>query len=281
MNELFKKINSERMTDAEKQAGFKALQSFVMDNPIREPWYKKAGDKILSPFSNDMFLHHKILASAFVIVLLISATGGTSAVAKYSLPGDVLYPIKINLNERLETFTALTPEAKANIEATHIDERLSEAEMLSTQNKLDQTIRAQIENQFSQDLQSTMQRVKTLDTSGDKKSAKEVKIKLENSLQKHKDVVDEILKNRKQEQPKVKNVENNSLRAKTTPSEETQINNNVSTFSATMMIEATSTQQETETKTKIEHEDESEDNDTPLLNETLIRISYPKLENRD
>ncbi len=267
------------MTDAEKQAGFSALRSFIDNNPIKDSWYKTVSNKILSPFSNDMFLHHKILASAFMIVLLISATGGTSAVAKYSLPGDVLYPIKINVNEKLETFTALTPEAKANVEATHLDERLSEAEILSTQNKLDSTILSRIKNQFSQDLKAAMSRVKTLDASGNKNSAKEVKIKLENSLQKHKDVVDEILKEKKN--GSVKKVENPSIRMQIPPQADTKLNSDVSTFSATMTSEATSTPQELEDADKKDldsDEEKYEDDDTPLLNETLIRISSPKIE---
>lgn len=263
MKDLFKKINSLQMTEIEKQSGFSALKTFIDSHPVKVSLFKKIENNILSPFSNDMWLHHKILASTFAIILIVSATGGTSFVARNSLPGDTLYPIKINLNEKVETFTALTPESKAVVEASHIDERLSEIKQLSSQNKLDSENITKIENQFSQNLQNTMSIVNTLKSKGDVKGARQVKINIENSLQKHKSEVNEIFKN------KNKKVEARMAETTITP-KQPEARASISTFSATMATEdiSTSTQKTTE---KIEL-DTKEDDDTPLLNETLNKI---------
>jgi hypothetical protein len=133
MQNLFKNLKNEKLSDSEKQIMFNRLNSFIEENPIQTVWYKNIGNKIVSPFQDGFLLHHKMLASAFVIVILVSATGGTSIVANSSVPGNLLYPVKINLNEKVETFTAISSEAKAVVEAKHINERLSEAEILSTQ----------------------------------------------------------------------------------------------------------------------------------------------------
>ncbi len=294
MSDLFKKFKNEKLSESEKQIMFNRLNSFIEENPIHNVWYVNIGNKIVSPFENGFLLHHKMLASAFVIVILISATGGTSIVANSSVPGNLLYPVKINLNEKVETFTAISTEAKAVVQAKHINERLSEAEILSSQNKLNDIVKAQIETKFSQDLQNTMVRIDTLDNKGNTESAKKVKVEIEKSLQKHKELVEEILKNKEQ----IKIESNPDKRTETTtmkkagapePQIDPAMDSRMMMFSATMETEATSTaststerSKSRELKTKeIEKEDDHEDKDTPLLNETLRRIRESKERDRD
>ncbi len=285
MLNLFKKLKNERLSESEKQIMFNRLNSFIEENPIQTVWYKNIGDKIVSPFQNGFLLHHKMLASAFVIIILVSATGGTSIVADSTVPGNFLYPVKINLNEKVETFTAISTEAKAVVQAKHINERLSEAEILSTQNKLNDIVKTQIEAKFSQDLQKTMTRIDSLSTSGNTESAKKVKVDIENSLQKHRDVVDEILKKR---EPYV--TESNTGKRPEAPvmkkavAPEPQIDpamdSRVMLFNATMVTEETTTtatsteknQKSESKKTDNKKYEKLEDEDTPLLNETLRRI---------
>jgi hypothetical protein len=293
MQNLFKNLKNEKLSDSEKQIMFDRLNSFIEENPIQTVWYKNIGNKIVSPFQDGFLLHHKMLASAFVIVILVSATGGTSIVANSSVPGNLLYPVKINLNEKVETFTAISPEAKAVVEAKHINERLSEAEILSTQNKLNDIIKTQIETRFSQDLQNTMVHIDTLDTSGNTESAKKVKVDIEKSLQKHKEVVDQILKKRE-----IKKIDSNpdikpqAPIMKKTPAPEPEADpapeSRVMMFSASMTTEATtslattSKSQKGESR-KIEDKkyEKNEDKDTPLLNETLRRILESKDRDND
>lgn len=271
MKDIFKKINNERLTDTEKQMVFSRLEKFVENNPIKTPWYQKIENKIISPFNQNIFMHHKILSSAFVIVLLIGATGGTSMIAESSIPGDTLYPIKINLNEKFQSFTATTLEEQALIEASHIEERLAEAEKLSEQNKLDDTRKTQVETLFTQNLQSTLNKVKSIDESGDSKNAKNIKIKIENSLKKHKTVIDKILE-------ETKPISSQTRKAlapapEPEPAPET-MQMMITTFSANDTEVSTSTNisdKEIDRKESYK-EDRFEDKDTPILNETLRKI---------
>lgn len=275
MTNLFKNFKNERMTESEKQTVFNELKTFIAKNPISSPWYKKVGNSIASPFQNDFMLHHKMLATTFVVIILVSATGGTSIAAKYSIPGDILYPVKINLNEKVETFTAISPEAKATVEARHVGERLTEAEQLSNENKLNDKIKTQLEVKFSQDLQNTMAHVNALNTSGDKESAKKVKVNIENSLQRHKDTVNELLNNRTLKLNKT--VSNPEISPKammmSAPANEPENEPKIDTFSATIQATTTlienieSDKSKIEATTTISHEEEDEE--TPLLNETL------------
>ncbi len=176
------------MTSSEKQRGLAFLREFIQNNPPKE----KA---VLSPwYSRPIFLEHKLASSAVAFFLFVfMITGGTSFAAKYSLPGDILYSVKIDLNEKIETFTAFTPEAKAKVEASHIDQRLIEAETLEVNQKLDTKLKAEIESQLSADLKNTMTHVDTLNNTGKSENATQVKADVEISLWKHKTIIDKIL----------------------------------------------------------------------------------------
>ncbi len=279
MNELFKKIKGEKMTAAEKQAGFSRLQAFMLNHPATSLG-ETPNKKILSPFNNNLLLHHRMLASAFVFIFLVSATGGTSLAARYSIPGDTLYPIKINVNEKVETFAAFTSEAKADVEAKHVDERLVEAEVLTEKDKFSSTLKTQVETQFSQDLQNAMIHVNTLNSQGDSKNARRVKTSVENSLQKHKTVVEKILN--------TTNAQTNVSSKRIAPRAMTPVieapssasDTSVSTFSATMTATSTGSttnlKAESRTTINIESSNESENDKTPLLDETLDRIFNAK-----
>ncbi len=276
MKDIFKQYNSQKMTADEKQRVLNEINIFIKQNPIKTPWYSVLENKIISPFQDGLLLHHKMLASAFVIILLVSATGGTSIAARYSVPGDILYPVKINLNEKVETFTAVSPEAKATVEAQHIDERLLEAEKLSTANKLNETIKTQLETKFAKDLQNTMSHVDTMTSNGDITKADKVKADVEKSLQKHKEIVDRIFEN-----SRAKSAKSVTRKSTVIAPEAQNTNARVSTFSAVM---ATTTEMATTTKEsdQIKYEDHDYiDNKTPLLDETLKRIRESREENED
>ena len=282
MNELFKQFKNVHITAEEKQTGFNRLQSFITNNPVQSAWYVRAGNKIVSPFQGNM-MHSRLLASAFVMIILVSATGGTSIAARYSIPGDILYPVKINVNEKVEAFTALSVEAKAEVEAKHVDQRLVEAEQLTEQNKFNNDLKTQIETQFSQDIQNTMTHVQTLNVTGDTKNAKKIKINVENSLQKHKKIVEEILKEQSSKNAERKSVETVAPKMMMVAPEVPPDTNDtqVSTFSATMSVSATTTSDTVANQAKIviiQSDTESEEERTPLLDETLDRIFNSRLD---
>ena len=87
--------------------------------------------------------NRKVLISAFVILLLILGTG-TSYAAEGSLPGDMLYSIKVNVNEKIASLKAITPEAKAKFNTKIIKKRLEEADKLASGGKLNESTKDKI-----------------------------------------------------------------------------------------------------------------------------------------
>jgi hypothetical protein len=100
-----------------------------------------------SPFIFTFINKRRILVSALVILLLILG-GGTSYAAERSLPGDILYPIKVNVNEKIAGLAALTPEARVKFEAKIIEKRLEEADKLAQKGNLNKDTKEKVEKGF-------------------------------------------------------------------------------------------------------------------------------------
>lgn len=72
-----------------------------------------------------------------VVGLLLVGGGSLSVAADGALPGDILYPVKVNANEEVRFLFAFTEEAKARWETKRAERRLLEAEQLALKGELD------------------------------------------------------------------------------------------------------------------------------------------------
>lgn len=74
------------------------------------------------------------VVASFLIIML--ASGTTVFASGASLPGDILYPVKIHISEAVQVALAPSVEAKQRIQVEHVEERLNEAEALAVQGRL-------------------------------------------------------------------------------------------------------------------------------------------------
>jgi hypothetical protein len=195
---LLKKIKENTLTNLEKEKVFVSLKQFVEENPVLPlSWHKRMGEKlkagIVSPFYNGLFTQSHIRSYATIALFLVFVGGGTMLAAKSSLPGETLYPIKIQLNEQLESFTAMGPEEQTAVEIKHLDTRLSEAEALASTNKLNDSRKGEIENQINKELGQSAKHVNTLNTQGKINFAKAAEVQINASLKKHRTIIQNIL----------------------------------------------------------------------------------------
>jgi len=84
------------------------------------------------------------------IAIVLLLTGGVSVGAQQSLPGDTLYPVKVNINEEVRGWFALSESARAGFNADIAEERLKEAEELAAEAKLDAETRAMLQERFQE-----------------------------------------------------------------------------------------------------------------------------------
>jgi hypothetical protein len=69
-----------------------------------------------------------IMTVAFIVTL--------PAIAEYTVPGDILYPVKVRINEEVRSTLARTPYEKVEWESKRIERRISEARILAKQGLL-------------------------------------------------------------------------------------------------------------------------------------------------
>src|SRR3989344_5335559 len=77
-----------------------------------------------------------------ILAILLAISAGVSYSAESSLPGDVLYPIKTDLNERIQGWLALSAKAESEHQANLAIRRLEEAEKLKAEGKLNAELKS-------------------------------------------------------------------------------------------------------------------------------------------
>ena len=120
-----------RMTPEEKAI----MQSRLFNVPVESPWV----------FSFQ-FVRARALAAMAVLVVFVGSS--TAYAAQGTLPGDLLYPVKIHITEPVEVALAKTPEARANVEAGLAKRRVAEAQQLEADGRLDIVVSEEIEKNF-------------------------------------------------------------------------------------------------------------------------------------
>ena len=75
------------------------------------------------------FLSRHAIAASFAVLLMLA--GGTSAVANGSRPGDLLYPIRSQVNDRLSSAMAFSEDAKFDVELRQVERDIADEEALA------------------------------------------------------------------------------------------------------------------------------------------------------
>jgi hypothetical protein len=134
---------------------------------------------------NNKLIYFTIMPILLVIAILL---GGSSFAAEGSLPGDILYPVKINVNEQVRGLFSFSEEAKAEWEARVAERRLEEAESLSSENNLSLDARAKIQENFTEYADRVEARIETL-SAKDPEKALELAGHFEISLKAHSNIL--------------------------------------------------------------------------------------------
>jgi hypothetical protein len=140
MNKFTKQFHTEahdvRLTSAERSRIEHALRQ-AMGTSVATP----------SPF----FISSFYFSRALVAVALILVVGGTTAfAAEGTLPGDLLYPVKVGVNEPFTGALAFSNTAKATWHADVAETRLSEAETLAENGTLTASTSDELETNFNE-----------------------------------------------------------------------------------------------------------------------------------
>jgi len=157
-----------RLTSAEKSAMRAAL--FGAASPVQT-----------APSPYFFFSYQFRMVMAGFLVFVLAGAGTVSAAAGGALPGDLLYPVKINVNESVKIALASTPASRAQVHAELADARVEEAQALAAQGRLDTAATAKLSDNFDEHAKHAQDLVQSIAES-DPGSAVEITTELDSAL---------------------------------------------------------------------------------------------------
>ncbi len=207
---FIKKAESVRMTRHEKRLVFNAITRKVnlLENAQKisqTSFISKATETLNNALGKKTFGHNSLVSvwgfishnskrtvAAGVVIMLALASFGTTYAAENALPGDVLYGVKINVNEEVKSFVAVGDDAKAKVAVSLAKKRLEEAEALSATGKLNANTQSIIKDNFKKHTETIKQKVNSLKVQKNNDAIDDVVSSLASGIKAHESILTSI-----------------------------------------------------------------------------------------
>jgi hypothetical protein len=156
MNDPLKKLSAlKHVTLSEKERAEMRgdIMAFIQANPVRNTNVVRR-HTYTGPFTVFTTIKRKRMISAILLTMFV-LSGGVSYAAEGSLPGDMLYPVKIHVNEGVQGTLAVGAKADAEFAHKQLERRAQEAEALAKENRLDAEAKAELSNETKAHLKAS------------------------------------------------------------------------------------------------------------------------------
>ena len=180
--EFFQGLRDVTVPKNEADSVRRELLSYMRQHPVSQ---KRT--YVLSPVLAIRSLFFSLRPMVFLLLaaFLTVGLGGVSYAAESSLPGDFLYPMKVNVNEKIKLSLAVSAEAKADIETGFAERRMEEAEKLQALGRLNPQTRLHLSAIFEKHIDRAEKRLAALNEEGKSAKAEKAEVRLQNSLEVH------------------------------------------------------------------------------------------------
>lgn len=135
-SQLKKQAESIRLSATERRDLRDRLEAYLEYHPLPQQLTQQKAERYITaePFRTLSLpkLYLKAFGGVFALFILV----GIPLIAERTLPGDALYPIKVQFNEELRSTLALSPYEKIEWEAERLSRRVAEARLLASEGKL-------------------------------------------------------------------------------------------------------------------------------------------------
>lgn len=145
-NNMFASAKDVALQATEKSAVKSRLEQFMQMHPAQtKPARASFMQRVFMGMRNPFSLQ-ALPATAAIVGILVSSTGGLTYAAESSVPGDSLYPVKVSVTEPIREAMAFRADQKARVHLWRMERRLQEAEELLLQEDLDDERRETLES---------------------------------------------------------------------------------------------------------------------------------------
>lgn len=177
------------LSDAEHERMKRMLSEYMAMKPMRNaPLERRAP---LSYMLLSVYAFSRKSVAALLVLAILFSGAGVSFAAENALPGDVLYPIKVDVNEPLVASISVSPESKALWNAERAERRLEEAAKLASDDKLTDEVKEELEQQFDAHVEKVVVDIERLETTNSPVAA-DIAAQLEYKLLAHEVVLKDV-----------------------------------------------------------------------------------------
>lgn len=141
---------------------------------------------------NNFFKFNTRSMTALIVTLALVIGGGTSYAAERAVPGDLLYPVKVEINEEFKSALAFSNEAEAELHTQLMKERLEEAETLAARGELNAETSSELSARLKNHYEEAKIRSDQAEASGNYETSATVRASLEGALRTHADVLSNL-----------------------------------------------------------------------------------------
>ena len=120
----------------------------------------------VSPLTSLLGRTRRFYAGALAALLIVLGGTQASLAAEGALPGDILYPIKVAVNEPLALSLSFAPERKAELAAEFAARRLDEAARLSASGRLGDRQATELATRFDAHVETLARETDALESKG-------------------------------------------------------------------------------------------------------------------
>ncbi len=178
IKKVIQSIRKISLSSSEKRA----LLSEITSRMRADAPYVSAQSPVRRPILSPYFFHAQRYAVFAFVAVFVVLGGSASALAQSALPGDVLYTVKVNINEEIRSMFAFNAESKAYFETQRAGERLEEAKTLAMKGELTSDTKAEIQKNLAKHVQKVQEQIQTIEAGNNLPAAIKVSENLEQSL---------------------------------------------------------------------------------------------------
>lgn len=214
MNNFFENLNKVSKSlslDKDRKGDIRnELIRYMNSNPIVEKKSQASSSHVFVSFVSFFKIRKTVMVPVMICAILVLGAG-TSYAAEGSMPGEILYSVKVHVNEEVKAALIFDDDDKVAFEINRAETRLAEADDLAASGKLSAEAKTQVEANLNSNKKRIQQRIKKLEDNGDNQKAADLASHFESSLKAHTSILGAMEDKEKKDNDDVSNFTKNVI----------------------------------------------------------------------